>query len=705
MSQKTVERLERLRQLNSNRDWINHDLYRLMYSEDLYIIAYERIKSKPGNMTPGTGTQTLDGFSLEAIGGIIGEMRTEQFRFRPVRQQFIPKPNGKMRKLGIPCVRDKVVQEVMRMILEAIYDSPQGPYFQEASHGFRPQRSCHTALREIRTHWTAGNWYIEGDIRACFDELDHQVLVRLLRKKIQDERFLNLIWKLLKAGYLDLHGTKKESLIGSPQGGLISPVLANVYLHELDEFVEELRRTHEKGTKKRDNPDWVRLIHQKNRLVARGEAKTQAVRAIMKQIRATPSKRVNDPEYVRIKYLRYADDWLVGLCGSRALAEEIKEQVKTFLKDHLKLTLSAEKTRITHARTEEAFFLGTILTIGKGGETKIASQKTSKGKTIKRRSTGWETIMKAPIDKLVKRLGDRGFCTPTGEPTAKSGWTPLDADQIIQLYSGVNRGLQNYYRFVDNWKHLSRIQYILQFSLAKTLAQKYKLSVARVFQRFGKELSLTLKGTGGKADRTVCFYLNHDWGKSKLAFQSGKQIDIDVVRTLVRMRTRSKLGKPCCICGQTARQIEMHHVRHIRKLSNKRGAIGFNRILRAMNRKQIPVCSACHRKIHRGEYDGLRLSDLAYLPRYTMTVAALGEQGARKCASPVRRGGVGALRQLRPGSLPYSFRQDRTDRPFAPLSGNSTKGLARWRRDASPSLPHRCAQGFGSRADPSLRSG
>ena len=179
MSQKTIARLERLQQLNSKKEWINHDLYRLMYREDLYIIAYERIKSKPGNMTPGTDEETLDGFSRAEILEIIEEMKTEQFRFRPVRQQFIPKPNGKMRKLGIPCVRDKIVQEVIRLILEAIYDSPQSPYFEDASHGFRPHRSCHTALREIRTHWTAVNWYIEGDIRACFDELDHRLRVGL----------------------------------------------------------------------------------------------------------------------------------------------------------------------------------------------------------------------------------------------------------------------------------------------------------------------------------------------------------------------------------------------------------------------------------------------------------------------------------------------------------------------------------------------
>src|SRR5581483_3935262 len=220
MSQKIPERLETLRKLNSNRLWVNEDLYRLMFKEDLYIIAYERIKSKPGTMTPGTDGETLDGFSLETIRKITEAMKSESFQFKPVRQSFIPKANGKMRKLGIPSATDKVVQQAIYMILEAIYDSHHTPYFQETSHGFRPNHSCHTALREIRDNWLGVNWFVDGDIRACFDEVDHQTLVDILRKKIKDERFLNLIWKLLNAGYMDLHGTRKDSLVGTPQGSI-----------------------------------------------------------------------------------------------------------------------------------------------------------------------------------------------------------------------------------------------------------------------------------------------------------------------------------------------------------------------------------------------------------------------------------------------------------------------------------------------------
>lgn len=616
MGQTISERLEYLRKANRNRQWINDDLYRLLYKADLYILAYEHIKSKPGNMTPGTDGETLDGFSMEPIQTIIEEMRTEQFRFKPARTTFIPKANGKMRKLGIPCVRDKVVQEAMRLILEANYDSPYGSYFRETSHGFRPNHSCHTALREFRGKWSAVNWLIEGDIRSCFDELSHAVLVNTLRKKIHDERFLNLIWKLLNAGYMDLHGRKKESLIGSPQGGILSPILANAYLHELDEFVEGLRTKHEKGKRKVRNIAYQRLSWQKSRMVKRGETKTREFQRISQQMRKLPTFQVDDPNFIRIKYLRYADDWIVGIWGSHALAEQVKQEIKTFLSNDLRLTLSEEKTHITHARTEEALFLGTRLKLGAGAEAKLTLQTNMWGKKFKRRSTGWETVMKAPLPKLLKRLSDRGFCTKEGKPISKSGWAFLDTDQIILLYSSVNRGIQNYYRFVDNWAQLQRIQYILQYSLAMTLGRKYKISTPKVFKRFGKALTYVIKDKEGKEKKTVSFYLNHDWTKNRDAFQNRKRADIDLIQSERHMRSRSSIAKPCCICGNTLdkAQIEMHHVRHIRKLSDKRQATGFNRVLRMLNRKQIPVCKACHEKIHRGQYDNLKLSDMAYLP-------------------------------------------------------------------------------------------
>src|SRR5713101_2196420 len=297
---------------------------------------------------------------------------------------------------------------------------------------------------------------------------------------------------------MDLHGIKRDSLIGSPQGGIISPILANVYLHELDKFVEALQIKLEKGKTKRRNPIYRRLSQKKARLVKRGETRTKQFKEIIQQMRAMPSNQTHDTDYVRIRYLRYADDWLVGVCGSHTLAVEIKQSIKVFLKDCLGLTLSEEKTHITNARTEEAFFLGTTLKIGYGGEAKVKLQTTRLGYTFKRRTTGWQTVMNAPLSQLVKRLSDRGFCSKEGEPIPKTAWSQLDADQIIQLYSSVNRGIQNYYRFADNWRQLPRIQYILEYSLAKTLALKYKISVPKVFKRLGKGFTIVIKGKEGK---------------------------------------------------------------------------------------------------------------------------------------------------------------------------------------------------------------
>jgi hypothetical protein len=276
-----------------------------------------------------------------------------------------------------------------------------------------------------------------------------------------------------------------------------------------------------------------------------------------------------------------------------------------------------EKTHITHARTEEALFLGTRLKVGTGAEAKLTLQTNRWGKKFKRRSTGWETIMKAPLPKLLKRLSDRGFCTKEGKPIAKSGWAFLDTEQVILLYSSVNRGIQNYYRFVDNWAHLQRIQYILHFSLAMTLGRKFNISTPKVFKRFGKRLTYGIKDKEGQEKKTISFSLNHDWAKNRDAFQSKRHPDIDLIRSEMHMRSRSSIAKPCCICGDTMdkAQIEMHHVRHIRKLSDKRQATGFHRVLRMLNRKQIPVCKACHDSIHRGKHDSLKLSDMAYLPR------------------------------------------------------------------------------------------
>jgi len=603
-----LTRLATIRKLNATKEWINNDLYRLMFKRDIYILAYERLKSNPGSMTPGTDGQTFDGFSDGTIQARIEEMKAETYRCRPVRTVYIPKANGKLRKLGIPSARDKLVQEVVRIILESIYDSPDGPYFLDSSHGFRRSRSCHSALRDIQQKWSGVTWLIEGDIQSCFDEIDHHILVSIIRKKIEDERFIGLIWRFLKAGYQDLDGKRKDSFAGTPQGGIISPILANIYLHELDEYVENMRGELEQGKQRRRNPVYRAIAQQRQNLAKSGRTDTREYQELSTALRGLPSLDPYDPDFVRLKYVRYADDWVIGLIGSHRLAEQVKERVRSFLQTKLRLTLSEEKTKITNARSEEAAFLGYRIRLGRSSRAKqkLTLSTNSSGKMFKRRSTGMEIVLKAPIDVLVNRLHQKGFCDANGVPIAKQAWGLLDEDQIVNLYSSINRGIQSYYRPSDNWTYLRRIQYILKFSLAKTLAAKRKTGVAKVLKGGNVQVEVRREGHS----KTIAFYSNANWTVNRGAFI--EHAEVDLVRMQIRLRTRSKLGWACCICNEE-HHVEMHHVRHVRKMTNKH-AKGFTRVMAVLNRKQIPVCRECHRRIHNGSYDGLRLSELAYDP-------------------------------------------------------------------------------------------
>lgn len=611
-----LQRLEVIRKLNAKSEWINTDLYRLLFKPELYILAYERIKSKPGNMTSEADQATIDGFGMDKIWKLIEEMRTEKYQPTPARRALIPKSNGKMRKLGLPSTRDKIVQEVVRLILEAIYDSPYGAYFKDSNHGCRYSHSCHSALKEIQGKWSGTTWFLKGDIKTCFDDINHTNLVNIMRKKIKDERFIDLIWKFLKAGYLDLDKSRKDSLAGTTQGGIISPILANIYLHKLDEYIELLRKELEKGELRRPNPEYRSLQKRRQYLAKTGRINTKEYKELGVKMRKLPSLDPKDPNFVRVRYLRYADDWIIGITGPKHLAVEIKEKVRQFLKAELDLTLNKEKTVIINARESDTKFLGYRIRLGR---SKTAEQKQTlstnvSGKIFKRRSTGMQIVLRAPMDELIKKLCQKGFCDAHGRPLHKKAWTLLDEDQIINLYSSINRGLQNYYRPADNWAELSRIQYILKFSLAKTLAAKKQVPITRIIKDKGIQVNIIRKGQ----QRTITFYKNTDWTINRKAFINNPTVDL--VRMHERMRVKSKLGLPCCICFESV-GVAMHHVRHVRKMT-ERQTKGFTSLLAKLNRKQIPVCQECHRKIHNGTYNGMKLSDLAYDPRKPLLIGS-----------------------------------------------------------------------------------
>ena len=348
-------------------------LYRQMFNRELYLTAYGNIYSNQGAMTPGANEETADGMSEEKIEQIIGLMRNERYRFSPARRIYIPKKNGRLRPLGLPSWSDKLVGEVVRLLLEAIYE----PQFSRWSHGFRRNRGCHTALRDIQNTWTGTTWFIEGDISDCFGSLDHEILLRILAEKIHDQRFLRLIRNMLKAGYLE-DWEYRDSLSGCPQGGVVSPILSNVYLDKLDKFVEqELIPQYTRGTRRKCNPEYDRIQYQLARARKRGDR--AAARDLEKQLRSLPASDPMDPGYRRLKYTRYADDHILGFIGPKAEAEEIKAKLAKFLRETLGLELNQQKTLITHARSQHARFLGYDITVQHSRDKITGGRRTVNG--------------------------------------------------------------------------------------------------------------------------------------------------------------------------------------------------------------------------------------------------------------------------------------------------------------------------------------
>src|SRR5215471_9594792 len=327
-------------------------LYRQLFNPQLYLMAYRRIAANKGAMTPGVTGETVDGMSLDKIDACIGSLRHERYRWSPAKRVYIPKKNGKKRPLGLPIWSDKLVAEVVRILLEAYYDVQ----FSDRSHGFRPGRGCHTALTEVARTWTGTHWFIEGDISDCFGSLDHEVMLSILAEKIHDSRFLRLIGAMLKTGYLE-DWRWNATLSGAPQGGVASPILSNIYLDRLDKFVEQqLLPVYSRGRLRRPNPAYEQVENAIAR--ARRHGDREAVRALRRRRRTLPSQDPNDPDYRRLRYVRYADDWLLGFAGPKREAEEVKSRIGAFLRDELKLELSDSKTLITHATTGAARFLG-----------------------------------------------------------------------------------------------------------------------------------------------------------------------------------------------------------------------------------------------------------------------------------------------------------------------------------------------------------
>ena len=458
-----------------NQEYRYERLYRNLYNPDFYLLAYQNIAKSQGSMTPGADGMTLDGMSEERINRIITSLKDHSYQPNPARRVLIPKKNStKKRPLGIPSTDDKLVQEIIRIILEAIYE----PGFSKRSHGFRPKRSCHTALSEIQKTFTGVKWIVEGDIKACFDCFDHHVLIDILRRRIHDEQFIGLMWKFLKAGYME-QWTYHTTYSGTPQGSGMSPLLANIYLSELDNYVEQYKTQFDVG--KADRPEtkeYSRINGTHERLrkkylrlkdsLSEAERKTLAkqLRTVQLQKLRTPLYPVKDNAYKRLQYNRYADDFIIGIIGSKEDAEKVKEDLKVFLQKKLKLTLSEEKTKITHS-SEKVRYLGYDIYVSRDMSfTRIATgalQRLYYGKV--------QLCM--PHDKWQSKLFEYQALKIIRDDSGKERWRTLHRGnltsrpdiEIVSKYNSEIRGIYNFYRLAKNVCMLDKFYHIMKGSI------------------------------------------------------------------------------------------------------------------------------------------------------------------------------------------------------------------------------------------------
>jgi group II intron reverse transcriptase/maturase len=562
-----------------------NELYRQMFNKSLYLLAYGNIYSNQGAMTPGACNETADGMSEAKIGEITAAMRGEQYRFAPVRRVYIPKKNGKLRPLGLPSWSDKLVGEVVRLVLEAYYE----PQFSGRSHGFRKGRGCHTALREVQNTWTGTVWFVEGDISDCFGKIDHEILLKILAEKIHDNRFLRLIRNMLKAGYME-DWQYHETLSGTPQGGVVSPLLSNIYLDKLDKYIErELIPQHTRGTRRKANPQYRELAARRRATLQDGDR--EQARELEKQMRALPYGDPMDPGYRRLFYARYADDHLLGLIGPKAEAEEIKTKLAAFLRETLALELNTAKTLITHARTGAARFLGYQITV------QHSSTKITNG----RRSVNGRIALCVPRDAITAQCARY---RRRGKPWHRSILQNLPDYDIVQTYGAEYRGVANYYLLAQDVWRLNRLRWNAETSMLKTLGAKHKSTVTKMAARH-KAKVITDDGP------RTCFEARRKReGKPDLVARFGgiplKRDRRAVIRdpapippaTPYRELIHRLRRKRCELCEHGA-TVTVHHVAKLASLGKPGpGQPAWAALMARMRRKTLIVCAPCHEYIH-----------------------------------------------------------------------------------------------------------
>ena len=593
----TTEILARISQNSlANKEEVFTKLYRYLLRPDIYFVAYKNLYANNGAATKGVNEDTADGFSEAKIDSIIKALADETYQPMPVRRTYIQKKNNrkKLRPLGIPTFTDKLVQEVLRMILEAVYE----PIFLDVSHGFRPKRSCHTALKQLRREFNGTRWFVEGDIKGCFDNINHAVLVGLLSNKIKDARITKLIYKFLKAGYLE-NWQYHKTYSGTPQGGIISPLLANIYLHELDKFVMNLKSEFDTPGVGQITPEYRELHNEIKRLSHRltkvtGEEREMALaeyKPKRQKLMTIPCTAQTDK---KLKYVRYADDFLIAVKGNREDCQWIKSKLAEFIGDTLKMELSEDKTLITHS-SKCARFLGYDVRVRRSGKIKRGGPGHVKMRTL----NGGVELLVPLNDKIRQFVFTKGVAIQKEDgsmfPVHRKYLVGLTDLEIVSVYNAELRGICNYYGMASNFCKLHYFSYLMEYSCLKTLASKHKTSLSKIIDKFND-------GTGkwgvpyetklGSKRRYFANYADCKGKGSATDYISNAAIVYGYAVNTLENRLKAKV---CELCGTT--ESDHYEVHHINKLKNLKGKERWEIAMIAKHRKTLVVCRDCHRSI------------------------------------------------------------------------------------------------------------
>ena len=609
-------------------------LWPLICNPCFLLLAYGKLRER-GTVAAGIDDLPTPNMTLGGIRMLGMELRSQKYRPNPVRRVYIPKPDQGQRPIGIPSTKDKVVQMAYKLLLEPVFERR----FLDCSYGFRPVRNCHSALKEISGRWPRVTWFIEADLVKAFDRINHKRLRQLVRSILQETPMINLLDKLLKAGYIDftnLSNSDLENRLGTPQGSVLSPLLCNIYLHELDKFVEDMLLPKWNRERKEDkrSDEWneasrvtgerwlppayesIRQAPKVSRKVIR-LAKKRVIK-MDKIARGTPDYAI-DPNHRKLHYVRYADDFILGFVGPKKDALTVLQEIAAFLEMDLHMSLHKDKSGIRH-HEEGTLFLGYHLL----GNSEGRSHFRPDHQTLIRSSN---IKFEVPLRRLLKKYAEKGFLT-----VAKKGnnvkyvarrvdkWIMLPSDlEVVRRFNAVAQGIAEYYSGACHPSILNELWHVLKRSLALTLAHRHQERTAKsAFTRWGRDLTVSQRKAKGET-------VTHRWIVPQMkgnTWKPGSSVQGEIHCSILGQLTKGP-NMPTSLAGISAGELKCaipncpnwagawHHIRHRKRLKLE----GRRKAIQELTAKQIPVCKAHHIQIHAGKYDG---PSLRKLPGYSV---------------------------------------------------------------------------------------